>query len=86
MKHSAVKELENALYYAAARIACAYEPTADEIILIFRDLKEKTVAAERHVADFNLDSLWEFLMALQHAKCLYGGPGGVVVPDAPVAK
>jgi hypothetical protein len=86
MKHKSVKDLEQALYYAAAQIECAYEPTADEIRSIFHNLKEKTIAAERHVKDFNLDALWELVMTLEHAKCLYGGEGGVVVPDAPAKK
>jgi hypothetical protein len=61
-KHKTVQDLEHALRMTAARIECRHH---DGLREMFRDLKGKAVAAERHVKGFNLDTVWELAMVLE---------------------
>jgi hypothetical protein len=64
-KHQSVQDLEHALRMAAARIECR---NYDGLREMFRDIKEKAAAAERHVKGFTLDTLWELAMVLQRVE------------------
>ncbi len=65
-KHQTVIDLERALRSAAAKIECRDRTKQLHLRETMFELKEKASAAERYVKDFDLDSLWEFIMTLEN--------------------